>query len=126
MIAYTTIGTHDLDRATAFYDGLLSVIGGRRIMSMDNGRGNLWAASPGAAMFGVMKPYDGQQAACGNGTMIALAAGTKANVDALHAKALELGGTCEGQPGPRGAGGFYFAYFRDLDGNKLAAMARDA
>ena len=57
--------------------------------------------------------------------MTALAAGSRANVDKLHAKALELGGTCEGPPGVRGEEGpqaFYGAYFRDLDGNKLAAF----
>jgi predicted lactoylglutathione lyase len=41
-----------------------------------------------------------------------------AKVDALHRKALQLGGTDEGAPGPRGEG-FYAGYFRDLDGNKL-------
>ena len=34
---------------------------------------------------------------------------------------LSLGGTCEGPPGDRG-GGFYAAYFRDRDGNKLNAF----
>ena len=38
----------------------------------------------------------------------------------VHAKALELGGSDEGAPGKRGPG-FYFSYFRDLDGNKLCA-----
>jgi hypothetical protein len=36
-----------------------------------------------------------------------------------------LGGTCDGPPGLRGDEGpqaFYGAYFRDLDGNKLAAF----
>ena len=32
------------------------------------------------------------------------------------------GGADEGPPGPRGEGGFYAAYFRDLDGNKLNAF----
>jgi predicted lactoylglutathione lyase len=40
----------------------------------------------------------------------------------LHAIALANGGTCEGEPGPRGDGGFYAAYFRDPDGNKLNAF----
>ena len=45
-------------------------------------------------------------------------------VDAVHAKALELGGKCEGPPGVRGPGSerVYAAYFRDLDGNKLMAF----
>jgi predicted lactoylglutathione lyase len=39
----------------------------------------------------------------------------------MHRKALELGGADEGKPGVRAEGGegFYAAYFRDLDGNKL-------
>jgi predicted lactoylglutathione lyase len=40
-------------------------------------------------------------------------------VDRLYKKAIELGATDEGPPGPRADGGFYAAYFRDLDGNKL-------
>jgi predicted lactoylglutathione lyase len=39
-------------------------------------------------------------------------------VDSLYAKAMELGATDEGKPGER-MKGFYAAYFRDLDGNKL-------
>ncbi|MGE3917416.1 MAG: VOC family protein, partial [Hyphomicrobiaceae bacterium] len=52
-------------------------------------------------------------------------AGSRANVDAIHAKALALGGNDEGKPGLRGPNGpqaFYGAYFRDLDGNKLCAF----
>jgi predicted lactoylglutathione lyase len=70
-------------------------------------------------MFSVLKPFDGQVATVGNGTMIALAASNPEQVQTLHAKALALGGADEGAPGPRGDG-FYGAYFRDLDGNKLA------
>ena len=54
--------------------------------------------------------------------MVALAMKTNDQVDAFHAKAMELGGADEGAPGPRGSGGFYVGYFRDLDGNKLAAF----
>jgi predicted lactoylglutathione lyase len=54
--------------------------------------------------------------------MVALAMQSTDQVDALHAKALELGGADEGAPGPRGDSGFYAAYFRDLDGNKLNAF----
>ncbi len=67
------------------------------------------------------EPHDKNAATVGNGVMIALKVGSREQVDALHAKALTLGGTDEGQPGPRGEHGFYGAYFRDLDGNKLNA-----
>jgi predicted lactoylglutathione lyase len=61
----------------------------------------------------------------GNGTMVALVMETPEQVDAFHAKALELGGTTEGDPGFRPAdktSGFYGSYFRDLDGNKVNAF----
>jgi predicted lactoylglutathione lyase len=67
---------------------------------------------------GVTKPFDGKPATRGNGTMVALQVDSKTKVDALYKLAIELGGTDEGKPGPRGDG-FYAAYFRDLDGNKL-------
>ena len=54
--------------------------------------------------------------------MVALEAADQAQVGRLHAIALEQGGSDEGAPGPRGDGGFYAGYFRDPDGNKLAAF----
>jgi predicted lactoylglutathione lyase len=54
-------------------------------------------------------------------TLGTLAASSKEQVDAVYAKALELGAKDEGAPGPRGDG-FYAGYFRDLDGNKLNAF----
>jgi len=119
MIGYTTLGTNDLPRATAFYDELFSVIGVPRLM--DFGRGLAWGSSWDKPGFGIMKPYNEQPATVGNGVMVALAVDSKEKVDALHAKALALGGCCEGPPGQRGEG-FYAAYFRDLDGNKLNAF----
>jgi len=50
--------------------------------------------------------------------MIALTVSTQEQVNLLHAKALSLGAENEGDPGLR-SGGYYCAYFRDLDGNKL-------
>ena len=35
MIAYTTIGTRDMDKACAFYDALLSEIGCKQLFGMD-------------------------------------------------------------------------------------------
>lgn len=117
MIGYTTVGTNDLPRALVFYDALFAVLGAQR--AMDLGRGVGYATQPNRPMFAVMTPFDGQPACVGNGTMVALAAANPEQVQAVHAKALALGGKDEGAPGGRG-GHFYGAYFRDLDGNKLA------
>ncbi len=120
MIGYVTLGTNDLDRAASFYDALLDVIGATRMMDEDGFVA--WATTPEAPSIAATKPFDGQNATAGNGTMVALAVDTAEMVDRLHAKALELGAVDEGAPGPRGEGGFYAGYFRDLDGNKLNAF----
>jgi predicted lactoylglutathione lyase len=119
MIGYVTLGTNDLARAARFYDALLAELGAKRAMEMDSFIA--WGSSPDGAMVAVIKPFDKKPATVGNGVMVALAAQSKAQVDALHRKALELGGKDEGAPGPRGDG-FYAGYFRDLDGNKLNAF----
>ncbi|MCV2351342.1 VOC family protein [Paucibacter sp. Y2R2-4] len=119
MIGYTTLGTNDLPRAAAFYDALFEVIGIKRMM--DFGRGYAWGLGMDKPGFGVMLPYNQEPATVGNGVMVALTVDSRAKVDALHAKALALGGQDEGAPGLRGEG-FYAAYFRDLVGNKLNAF----
>ncbi len=123
MIGYSMLGTNDLAKAGAFYDALLGEIGIKRLMEFP--RGPAYGLSWDKPMLAITLPFDGAPATVGNGSMVALAAGTRANVEALHAKALEQGGTCEGPPGVRGPeeSGFYAAYFRDLDGNKLCAYA---
>lgn len=120
MIGYVTLGTNDLERARAFYDALLAEMGVKRLMEFGE-RGSGWAASMDQPMLCVFKPYDRQPATVGNGVMVGISAGSRENVDRMYHKALELGGTDEGAPGMRDVGGdgFYAAYFRDLDGNKL-------
>jgi catechol 2,3-dioxygenase-like lactoylglutathione lyase family enzyme len=116
MIGYVTLGTNDLARAAVFYDTLLAEIGAKRMME---GEGFIaWASSQDKPGLGVTRPFDSKPATVGNGVMVAIEAESAAKVDALHRKALQLGGTDEGAPGQRGPG-FYAGYFRDLDGNKL-------
>lgn len=116
MIGYVTIGTNDIDRACKFYDALLGVIGARQLMGMD--RIKFYGTSPTAPMLAVCIPYDGKPHQVGNGNMVAIPGGSRATVDELYAKAMELGATDEGAPGER-MPIFYGAYVRDLDGNKL-------
>jgi predicted lactoylglutathione lyase len=116
MIGYLTLGTNDIERAAAFYDALLAEIGATRLMQDE--RFIAWAVSPGQPSLGVIKPFDGQRATVGNGSMAAIVVDSHEKVDRLYAKALELGASDEGPAGPRGPT-FYAGYFRDLDGNKL-------
>ena len=118
MIGYVTLGTNDLPRAVAFYDELLATIGASRFI--ENEQFIAWCKTPEQAGISITKPFDGQPATVGNGVMVAIMLESTDEVDAFYQKALELGATCEGAPGPRGEmDGFYAGYFRDLDGNKL-------
>jgi predicted lactoylglutathione lyase len=119
MIGYVTLGTNDPARAGRFYDELLALVGAKRLMEIESFV--LWGTSFEAAGLAITRPFDQKPASVGNGVMPAIRAESKAQVDQIHAKALELGATDEGAPGPRGDG-FYAGYFRDLDGNKLNAF----
>ncbi len=116
MIGYLTLGTNDLDRASAYYDALLGEIGAKRALEVE--RLISWRTGEGSPLLGAIVPSDDNPATVGNGTMVGLCVDSREKVDEMHAKALELGGTDEGAPGER-MRGFYAGYFRDLDGNKL-------
>jgi catechol 2,3-dioxygenase-like lactoylglutathione lyase family enzyme len=127
VIGYITLGTNDIAAARKFYDALLGEIGAKRIMEFGDELGGftLWGASFDQPGIAVTKPYNQQPATAGNGNMAAITLDERAKVDALYAKALELGGTCDGPPGLRGEEGpqaFYAAYFRDPEGNKFCAF----
>lgn len=115
MIGYATVGTNDLVKAAAYYDQLFDSIYAQRVFSSE--RGIVWALSRISAGFGVFLPHDGQPATVGNGSMVALAMMNQKQVDVFFAKALELGGTDEGQRERDER--FYVNYFRDPEGNKI-------
>jgi predicted lactoylglutathione lyase len=124
MIGYVTVGSNDLEKARGFYDALMPTIGAGRIMEFGENF-TMYGTGKNRPALAICKPYDGNLATVGNGTMAAIACDCRAKVDAVHAKAMELGASDEGAPGLRGDEGssaFYGAYFRDLDGNKLAAF----
>lgn len=118
MIGYVTLGTNNLARAATFYDALLTEVGAQR--AMESERYIAWASAPDKPMLLLIKPFDGQPATVGNGVMVAFAMDSQEKVAAFYNKAIALGATDEGAPGQRGKG-FYAAYCRDLDGNKLDA-----
>lgn len=116
MIAYTTIGTADIEKSKAFYLAVLEDMGASVVM--DTGRLAALGTSAGGAMLAVCTPYNGEAPNPGNGNMVSIAPGSRELVDKMYAKALELGAADEGEPGQR-MDGFYGAYFRDPDGNKI-------
>lgn len=114
MIGYTLLGVRDLEQATAIYGELLGELGAQQIPATD--RINLWSTGEGAA-FGICLPADGNVATNGNGTMIALPAGSDERVDAILERAKQIGFP-EVEDAHRNEG-FYGGYLRDFDRNKL-------
>ncbi len=123
MIGYVTLGTNDLKRAAVFYDAIAAELGTKRMMDFETFIA--WGDMGGAAGIGLTKPFNGEAATVGNGVMVALAAKDRAQVDRIYNLAMSMGAKDEGGPGDRG-GGFYAAYFRDPDGNKLNAFVMGA
>ena len=121
MLSIGRFGTNDLDRARKFYDAIAEILGAKRVTDTPKVIGY---KGPTGGLFLIGLPYAGY-ATVGNGTQLGFSVENSKVVDALHAKALELGGKDEGAPGLRGPEShrFYACYFRDLDGNKLNAIA---
>jgi catechol 2,3-dioxygenase-like lactoylglutathione lyase family enzyme len=117
MLTIARYGTRDLLRAGKFYDAIAQLLGAKRVHVTAEA---LCYQGDGGVMFVIGLPFAGE-ANAGNGAQLGFAAARPELVDAVYAKALELGGADEGPPGARGAGPnrIYAAYFRDLDGNKL-------
>ena len=120
MIGYVTLGTNDLPRAAKFYDAIAEHFGVGRMMEFETFIA--WGEMGGAPGIAATKPFDEKEATVGNGTMVALQVEDPEKVQAIYDTALAEGGSDEGAPGKRGDDGFYAAYFRDPDGNKLNAF----
>lgn len=116
MLGYVTIGTSDFAGALKFYDSLIAEIGGKRVFESPTGQ--FYGFAQGS-LFGVLRPHNGEPASGGNGSMLAFKVSSPEDVDRVYARAILLGASDDGKPGPRGERGFYGSYFRDSDGNKI-------
>ena len=128
MISYVTVGADDLDLAKRFYSAFLPGLG-YALSEGPEGLSFVLPVPPGqrpvSPDFYVKPPFDGRSASAGNGAMVAFEATCQAEVRALHAAALAVGGSDEGAPGFRAAYGarFYVGYLRDPQGNKVAIFS---
>lgn len=123
MYSHTTIGANDLGRARAFYDAVLAPLG-LEVRFTDKDMVG-YGLPGGRPQFLVVRPFDGAEPSVGNGSMIALLAAKRADVDMAYELAMSQGGTDEGGPGlrPHYHRNYYGAYFRDLDGNKICVCS---
>ena len=122
MFAFITIGTNNLKKSSQFYDELLKILGIVRVIQDERYVGYSKEDNLEIIEFYIMCPFDKKEATIGNGTMISFDGKTPEKVNEFHQKALKIGATNEGFPGPR-HGEDYYAYLRDLDGNKICVFA---
>ncbi|MEQ9814927.1 MAG: VOC family protein [Azospirillaceae bacterium] len=119
MFNHVSVGTNDLAKAATFYDAVLGALGYRRTFSEDFGLA--WGIA--FPEFWATLPHDTQVATVGNGVHVAFIAPDRETVDRFHALALAHGGTDDGAPGERPyEKGYYAAFVRDPDGNKIEAV----
>jgi predicted lactoylglutathione lyase len=112
-VNYVVLGTNNMKAAVQFYDALFEQSALPQAFS--NERMTYWQNESFA--FAIALPFNEEAATNGNGTMIGFSLGSVEEVKRLYDKAIELGGSSEGEPNQRGP--VFSAYVRDLDNNKL-------
>lgn len=124
MIHHVSVGTNDVERARAFYNPLMALLGYRSLRdhphSLDYGVTDV--------AFSLETPVDGRPASAGNGVHVCFEAASRETVRKFHALALQLGGVDDGAPGlrPNYDGNYFGAFVRDPDGNKIEAVTFSA
>ena len=112
---YFVVGTNNLEASTKFYDLLFDQTELNQVFATE--RMAYWQTGDERFTFAVATPFNEKLATNGNGTMVGFSVGSTKEVQRLYNKAIELGGSCEGEPSRRGPR--FSAYVRDLDQNKL-------
>jgi predicted lactoylglutathione lyase len=120
IISFVMLGSKDFKQSSKFYDAIFIPLEIKKIVTTERYVGYGHLDEPNEVKFYITKPRNGEPASYGNGTMVAFLAKSKEAVNSFHKIALENGAVNEGLPGIRKDGNYY-AYVRDLDGNKITA-----
>lgn len=121
IMDHLSVGVPSISEATAFYNGLLETLGIALLAETDG----FAAYGVDAPQFLAMVPEDGEAYSAGNGVHISFKAPSPEAVTAFHNFAMENGGTCAGEPGPRAAypkADVFTGFVKDPFGNKLEAI----
>jgi catechol 2,3-dioxygenase-like lactoylglutathione lyase family enzyme len=121
MIDHVSIAVRDLDAAARFYEAVLGALG---FAKLDDRPATVGFGKRYSEFWLNSRP-DMPDVAADSGAHICLRTASTEAVDAFHAAGLSAGGTSDGAPGLRphdGGGGYYAAYIRDPDGNRVEAV----
>ena len=120
MIDHVSIAVRDLQASARFYEIVLAPLGYTKLET----RPETVAFGKAYAEFWLNHRSSMKQVAAGAGAHAALRASSREAVDGFHRAALAAGGTSDGVPGLRRqhGEGYYAAFIRDADGNKIEAV----
>ena len=116
---FMMVGTNNLIDSEIFYSAIFVPLDLSKVLTTERYIGYAQKDNPREIKFYITKPVNKKPATCGNGTQISFLVDSKKKVEEFHAIGVKNGGTNEGSPLIRS--GDYYAYIRDLDGNKICA-----
>ena len=116
---FMMVGTNNLIDSEKFYNSIFLPLKLSKVLTTERYIGYAKKNNLKEIKFYVTKPVNKKPATFGNGTQISFLVDTKKVVEEFHMIGLKNGGINEGSPGIRS--GDYYAYIRDLDGNKICA-----
>ena len=121
MIDHISIAVRDLNKAEGFYAAVLAPLGLTKLREWPDAAIGFGKKYP---EFWINKRVGMARVSDDSGVHICLRAPDTAAVDAFHAAVLKAGGTSDGAPGlrPHYYGGYYAAFARDPDGNRIEAV----
>jgi len=121
MIDHISIAVRDLVKGEQFYAALLAPLGLAKLREWPDAAIGFGKKYP---EFWINRRDAMDRGADDSGVHICLRASDIAAVDASHAAALQAGGTSDGEPGlrPHYYEGYYAAFIRDPDGNRIEAV----
>ena len=124
MIDHASIAVRDLVGCARFYEAVLAPLGYAKLVTRPKTIGfgkkypEFWLNERRS-----VTPVDSD-----SGTHICLRARDANAVEAFHAAAIKAGGASDGEPGPRSGEikGYYAAFIRDPEGNRIEAATFSA
>ena len=123
MFSFITIGTNNLEKSANFYSKILKPLKIKKTLKHERYYGYSRERTLNKIELYLIKPHNKKKATVGNGTMITFRANSKKEVNDFYNIGIKLGAQNEGAPGPR-HGKDYYAYLRDLDGNKICVFKK--
>ena len=119
ILDFVMVGSNDYKKSSELYDAAFEPLNLKKILTTEKYIGYAHSSEPEKIIFYITNPVNGKPATMGNGSQVTLLAESKEAVEKFYEIAMSKGAVDEGAPGVRSDGNYY-AYIRDMDGNKIA------